>query len=56
MTEMPGTRHRGALIWRWDEEWPAIDEHVGLWTLLGVSEEDVMEAVGFEVDRNSVRT
>jgi hypothetical protein len=37
-------------------EWPAIDEHIGLWTLLGVSEEDVMEAAGFEVDRSSVRT
>jgi hypothetical protein len=37
-------------------EWPSIDEHIGLWTLLGVSEEDVMEAAGFDVDRSSVRT
>jgi hypothetical protein len=37
-------------------EWPAIDEHIGLWTLLGVSEEDFMEAAAFEVDRNTVRT
>jgi len=33
-----------------------IHEHIGLWTLLGVSEEDVMEAAGFEVDRSSART
>jgi hypothetical protein len=37
-------------------EWPAIDEHIGLWTLLGVSEEDVMAAAGFDIDRSSVRT
>ena len=27
-------------------EWPEIDEHVGVWTLLGVTEEDAMLAVG----------
>jgi hypothetical protein len=37
-------------------EWPAIDEHIGLWTLLGVSEEDVMEAAGFETGRSSVHS
>ncbi len=37
-------------------EWPAIDEHVGLWTLLGVPEEDVQEAAGFTVQRDKVRT
>jgi hypothetical protein len=37
-------------------EWPGIDEHIGLWTLLGVSEEDVMEAAGFDMDRKSVRS
>lgn len=37
-------------------EWTAIDEHIGLWTLLGVSEEDVMEAAGYDVEQNSVRT
>jgi len=37
-------------------EWPGIDEHIGLWTLLGVSEEDVMEAAGFDIDRKSVRS
>jgi hypothetical protein len=37
-------------------EWPAIDEHIGLWTLLGVPEEEVLEAVGFDVNRNSVRS
>ena len=37
-------------------EWPSIDEHIGLWTLLGVPEEDVMEAAGFEIGRNSVRS
>jgi hypothetical protein len=25
-------------------EWPELDEHVGVWTLLGVSEEDAMSA------------
>jgi hypothetical protein len=25
-------------------EWPELDEHIGVWTLLGVSEEDVMAA------------
>ena len=35
-------------------EWPAIDEHIGLWTLLGVPEEEVLEAAGFDIDRNSV--
>jgi hypothetical protein len=35
-------------------EWPSIDEHIGLWTLLGVSEEDVLEAAGFETGRSSV--
>ena len=36
-------------------EWPAIDEHIGLWTLLGVSEEGVLKAAGFSLDRRSVR-
>ena len=27
-------------------EWPEIDEHGGVWTLLGVTEEDAMLAVG----------
>jgi hypothetical protein len=30
-------------------EWPDLDEHVGVWTLLGVSEEDAMRAVGLPV-------
>ena len=30
-------------------EWPELDEHIGVWTLLGVSEEDAMAAVGFAV-------
>jgi len=29
--------------------WPDIDEHIGVWTLLGVSEEDVMLAAGLKV-------
>lgn len=37
-------------------EWPSIDEHVGLWTLLGVSEEELMEASGFEIGRSSIRS
>ena len=28
-------------------EWPSIDEHVGVWTLLGIPEDDVLEAAGF---------
>ena len=30
-------------------EWPYLDEHVGVWTLLGVSEEDAMSAAGLPV-------
>jgi hypothetical protein len=30
-------------------EWPELDEHIGVWTLLGVPEEDVLRAAGFEV-------
>ena len=30
-------------------EWPEVDEHVGVWTLLGVSEEDAMAAAGLKV-------
>lgn len=26
--------------------WPEVDEHIGVWTLLGVSEEDVFAAAG----------
>lgn len=29
--------------------WPDLDEHIGVWTLLGVSEEDAMAAVGLKV-------
>lgn len=29
--------------------WPDIDEHIGVWTLLGVSEEDAMTAAGLKV-------
>lgn len=29
--------------------WPAIDEHIGVWTLLGVSEEEVFAAAGLRV-------
>jgi hypothetical protein len=36
-------------------EWPAIDEHVGVWTLLGVPEDDVLEAAGFAMSRKAVR-
>jgi hypothetical protein len=28
---------------------PDLDEHIGVWTLLGVSEEDAMVAVGLKV-------
>ena len=29
--------------------WPDVDEHIGVWTLLGVSEEDAMTAAGLVV-------
>lgn len=29
--------------------WPDLDEHIGVWTLLGVSEEDAMTAAGLPV-------
>jgi Protein of unknown function (DUF3532). len=37
-------------------EWPVIDEHIGLWTMLGVSEDDVLESVGFDVRRRKAAT
>lgn len=36
-------------------EWPALDEHIGVWALLGVPEDDVLEAAGFEMAHKSVR-
>jgi Protein of unknown function (DUF2442) len=30
-------------------EWPDLDEHVGVWSLLGVSEEEAMVAAGLQV-------
>jgi hypothetical protein len=36
-------------------EWPAIDEHIGVWTLLGVPEDDVLEAAGFAMSSKAVR-
>jgi hypothetical protein len=35
-------------------EWPAIVEHLGVWTLLGVPEDDVLEAAGFSTRRRAV--
>ena len=35
-------------------EWPSVDEHIGLWTLLGVPEEHVFQSAGFEVPTESV--
>lgn len=35
-------------------EWPAIDEHIGLWTLLGVPEDVVLESAGFELKRDTL--
>src|SRR5438132_8169243 len=34
--------------------WPAIDEDIGRWTLLGVPEEEVLEAAGFDVSHEWV--
>ena len=28
-------------------EWPAIDEHIGVWTMLGIPEDDALRAAGF---------
>jgi hypothetical protein len=36
-------------------EWPSIDEHVGVWTLLGVPEDDVLEAAGFTMEHRAAR-
>ena len=36
--------------------WPTIDEHIGLWTMLGVPEEDVLESVGFDVGERKAAT
>ncbi len=45
-TERAASRivHAGTIV-----EWPEIDEHIGVWTLLGVPEEDVLRAAGFEI-------
>jgi hypothetical protein len=37
-------------------EWPSIDEHVGLWTLLGSTEEEVLASAGFDVERNPIHS
>ncbi len=34
-------------------EWPSIDEHIGVWTLLGVPEDTVLEAAGFTMEKAS---
>jgi hypothetical protein len=36
-----------------DVSWPAIDEDIGVWTLLGVPEDDVFEAAGFELPQRA---
>ncbi len=35
--------------------WPVLDEHVGVWTLLGVSEEDAMSAAGLKMLQSAER-
>ncbi len=35
--------------------WPKIDEHIGVWSLLGVPEEEVFEAAGLRVTTSLVR-
>ena len=35
--------------------WPEVDEHVGVWSLLGVSEEDAMLAAGLPVLETTTR-
>jgi hypothetical protein len=36
-------------------EWPDLDEHIGVWTLLGVHEEDALSAAGLQVLQPAVR-
>jgi hypothetical protein len=36
-------------------EWPDVDEHIGVWTLLGVLEEDAISAAGLKVLQPAVR-
>ena len=36
-------------------EWPSIDEHIGVWTLLGVSEGTVLGTAGFTMGKASAR-
>ncbi len=36
--------------------WRSIDEHVGVWTPLGVPEDDVREAAGFAMAQRAART
>lgn len=35
-------------------EWPSIDEHIGLWTLLGVPEDVVLGAAGFDLHHDTL--
>lgn len=32
-------------------EWPLIDEHVGIWTILGIPEDVALRQAGFETPR-----
>ncbi len=32
-------------------EWPALDEHIGVRTLLGIPEDQALEAAGFKMER-----
>lgn len=36
-------------------EWPDLDEHIGVWTLLGVLEEDAIAAAGLRILHPAVR-
>jgi hypothetical protein len=36
-------------------EWPTIDEHIGVWTMLGVPEDLVLEAADFEMEHMPAR-
>lgn len=35
--------------------WPGIDEHIGVWTLLGVPEEEVFAAAGLKMTQPTSR-
>lgn len=59
VTSTPGATAEQRADYRIDDagvivEWPSIDEHIGLWALLGVPEDVVLESAGFDLKRDTV--